>query len=538
MSKEKRLGLFLGIVTGFILSWAGAPVIDIPAIFTSEAFAPAETTYFFDHRFVYLVPTIDTVMEVVNTSGTVVDSFAGTIPNQDSIPFGTLGRLLDGPTNQGLFITHNWTLPQVDVLDSLEVDSVYTSWSLVEIPAYLILIEGFPLDTPGPPQQPPGNITPDPVTNLVLTADTSITSIVANWTESVDSYQVISGFNSGPGADINDSTDAPPQAHTVTVDSLYFMCVRAFAGDSISDSRCSTIQYTGPGPPPSGNDPVFTEDFESFTTATWQAMDAAQDPYNLTNGQDQFIETSGSAEGDNHLRLFRAAKSSPGAGCNNNSVGFEITSNAAPGVDFGTLMAQATEFWMEFYIKYDASPSSAPWGTNPDPDWDCSSAPDHKLLRLYVDAGGSFNYWAMKDGHFTADLWSVGVPRKDDGSGQTENDAGPGRFWWDNTWHLIRIHGKRSSSRGVLDAEAHFTIDSAGVRIILNKAGRGPAGDRFDPHDELDIWWVNWLAAEWGLNRNHWTNHDAQYRMDLLRIWTNTGNGGPGWTGVTLEDAP
>lgn len=268
MSKGKALGLFLGVVTGFLINWAAAPVIGVPTIFRtpSVAFAPIDTTYYFDHRFVYLVPTIDTVMEVVNTSGAVVDSFAGTIPNRDSIPFGTLGRLLDGPSDQGLFITHNWTVPQVGVLDSLEVDSVYTSWSLLDTVAYFIAIEGFPLDTPGPPQQPPGNITPDPVTNLVLTADTTINSIVANWTESADSYQVVSGYNSGPGADITDSTDAPPQAHIVTVDSLYFMCVRAFAGDSISDSRCDIIQYTTPppGPPPDDNEPAgMTEMFGS-----------------------------------------------------------------------------------------------------------------------------------------------------------------------------------------------------------------------------------------------------------------------------------
>ena len=292
-------------------------------------------------------------------------------------------------------------------------------------------------------------------------------------------------------------------------------------------------------PPSSSNAPVFEEDFESWTTTTWRHIDnAGKNPYNLIGDTlDQSIQTSGSAEGNNHLLMFRTAKSSAGPGCQNNSIGFQIETGGTPSYRFGAIMGSSKEFWFEFWVKFDTG--AAPWGTLPDTAWSCTGNPDHKLWRFYVNHpfGGPQAYWALKDGKSTNLLWAVTSPPKGDGTPQSDKNAGTSSFWWDNTWHLVRVHGKRSSSQGVADGIAQFTIDSAGTRIILNKTGRSTPVHI--PYDAVDIWWTSWSHGQFGLNRNHWTNHDAQFRFDHIRIWTPVsggGNGPPNWIGETLVD--
>jgi len=292
-----------------------------------------------------------------------------------------------------------------------------------------------------------------------------------------------------------------------------------------------------PLPPLVVNDPIFVENFESWTTATWQAM--ARNPYALVSSTDQFIENSGSAEGSKHLRLFREAKSSAGAGCNNNTVGWEIESDNAANqfgaVGFGEIMNGATEVWVEFRVKFDAAPSTAPWGTLPDPAWSCSSAPDHKLLRMHSRFDFPNAYIAVKDGHEGSQHWTNHPSPTAGDTLMGSGSMGSSNPDWDNEWHTFRIYQKRSSAQGVLDGIGRFTIDRNGSRVLLNNTG---STFTYVPSDELDIWHepLGWQRMQVGLNRNHWTNHDAQFRLDAFKIWTDTGNGGPGWIGEELND--
>ena len=380
---------------------------------------------------------------------------------------------------------------------------------------------------------------PDPVTNfaLVMANDT----LVASWTETADTYQVMGGLETlGSGEDYTDTVGGiGTNKQVVATFGNYWTCTRTLIATLLSDSRCNNVNYDSVGgePPPSANDPVFVENFEGFTTTTWRAQD--RNPYAVIAPNDHFIETTGSPEGSNHLRLFRAAKSTS-AGCVNNTVGWEVENNgtaAQTGAEgFGNIMQSATEVWIEFYVKFDSS-GSAPWGTLPDPAWGCSGNPYHKLLRVHSLPVHNPDYIGMKDGTSAGPLWRNSIIPNFEQHPNGSGDMLSATQDWDDTWHLIRIHAKRSSSGGVADGVIQWTIDrpSGGSRVLLNSLG---GHGTYMPSDSIDTWWTGWNYMQVGLNRNHWTNHDAQFRLDNFRIWTNTGNGGPGWVNTTLDDAP
>lgn len=493
MSHKKRRNLstlFAGVIIGFMAIWAGSPVVPEQIFERVEypvfvmTLVPAETTYFSDHRFVYLTPTIDTMIMELNTSGTIVDSFAATIPNLDSIPQATLGELLIGPINQGLFITHDWTVPQVDVLDSLQVDSVYSNWALTDTPAYLIPIKGFPQDTPGVPPQPPGNVTPDPVTNLLVTADTGNTRLVITWTETVDSYQVVSGLNAG-GEEDTMEVAAPPAHRTVTVDGTYYGCTRAFDGDSISDARCNQVVYNStppdpPPPPPGGltdtTNAVYVYSYEGYANSTDYRNDTGF--WNAPTGNvaltRQFITTDvpypGLTKSVRYDWVYdetcEFGNGPAFTGCDSRTIG---RSRDIPNFSSN----QYTEVWVEMALRYSPTfTACSAWQTP------C----DHKTAFLLVlpDENGR---WAVHMNGNGGTSWSSGrsygvkikAPKgfvnngSPAGTSWNTEDGGiaPGKFFWytpgqDSTWHVWRWYVKHSASQ-----TNDSTTNSMDARIAL-----------------------------------------------------------------------
>lgn len=462
---RKLTTLFVSVLMGFLVIWAASPVTDSQR-FVSSSMAPAETTYFFDDRFVYLTPTLDTWVLEHDASGAITDSFFATIANTDSVPLAAIGELLVGPSDQGLFITHDVTIPQVSVLDSLQVDSVYSSWSLTHAKAYLIPIEGFPQDTPGIPQQPPGNITPDPVTNVVVTADTGNQLLTTTWTETVDSYRVITGLNAGGEEDTQFVAQAP-SSRGVTVDGDYFGCVVAYDADSLSDARCNQADYNStppdpPPPPPGGltdtTNALYVYSYEGYANSTAYRDDTGfwNAPTGNTNLNLQFITTdipypglTKSVRYDwTYTETCEFGNGPAFTGCDSKTIG---RSRDIPNFSSN----QYKEVWIEVAVRFSPLFSTCSAWLNP-----C----DHKTIFLLVLPdenarwafhlnGGSGQGWAANKTYSVRIKGPKGfVDNTPPGTSYTEEDHAPGRHFWykvgrDTTWHVWRMYVKHASSQ-------------------------------------------------------------------------------------------
>lgn len=500
-----------------LLAWGGKEAGRITAALPTPAAhaSAADTVTYGDNRIVYTVD-VDTA---TNSDGQLLY-----IPDLATAPSGMRARYLMKPDFDSVMIITEDTFA-MSPTDSATALARSISWGVQD--PFLVTL----------PWRMPD---PDPVTNfaVIMSEDT----LVSSWDETSGTYQVIGGLNSGPGEDFTDTVSGVGvHKQVVATFGSYYSCVVVLEGGQVSDNRCNNVNYdsVGGGDPPSVNDPIYTENFESWTTTTWRSINGSggfgvRNPYRLQGDTlDFFIETTGSPEGSNHLRLFRDAKSTAGGGCQNNTIGFQIEGGNSPSYRFGAIMGNGYEFWMEFYVKFDSG-GSAPWGTLPDPAWSCSGNNGHKLMRVYIQPSlGGGNFWQFKDGKSANLNWALGAPQTGDSVLQNDITHPGSAAYWDNEWHLFRMHAKRSSVRSALDGIAQFTIDDrADGRILINASK-----PTFIPFDEVDTWWTSWEYAQFGINRNHWTNHDAQFRFDNIRIWTPTadgGNGGPGWVGDTL----
>ena len=188
-------------------------------------------------------------------------------------------------------------------------------------------------------------------------------------------------------------------------------------------------------------------------------------------------------------------------------------------IDFDDLgVANQTEIWLEFPIRYDTDFRTNPLGTEAGPG-------DHKLLFGNTEQSATYR-WEFKVG---ANTWTPtnnnGVCGGHAGTNSENTCFGGGRnaqdsFWDDGEWHNVRIHWKHSTPANATNGIQQYWID--GDSAFAETGFATISSDSTDGQPEQDYI----INISMGRNKDDGpTAKLISLWWGYMKVWTSD----PGW---------